>query len=121
MNLPYGLSEAVPESASVAWGARLIINMDGHVDLPPDRQGLAGDGDRLDLIKRMESACSMRELFERIRGFILDGTIDTRTAGQVTLIEDLGVKIVADTKASAGYLYVAAWRYDEGCGDMEAV
>jgi len=112
LTLPFGLSEAVPADVDVAWGARFIINMNGHVDLPPDRQGCAGDGDRDDLLDRMAHACPPAELFALIRDRILDGTINTTSMLDTVLVDDLGIKIVANPMGSGGYLYVAAFRTD---------
>jgi hypothetical protein len=110
MNLPFGLSEAIPENATEAWGARFIVTQDGHVDLPPDRQGLAGDGDTKALLDDMQSALPFGDLRSRIAGMLTTGILNTRVAGRVLIFTDENITIVADTKASAGYLYVAAFR-----------
>ncbi len=109
LTLPYGLSEAVPPGACIAWGARFIINADGYVDLPPDRQGVAGDFGRDDLFREMQLACPMGDLMALIRRAILDGVIDTRIAERHLLVDNGVIRFEADTKASAGYLYVAAF------------
>lgn len=112
LTLPFGLSEAIPADADVAWGARFIISQDGWVDLPPDRQGCAGDGNRSDLLDRLAHVCPPKELFALIRDRLLDGTINTTSMLDTVLVDDLGVKIVANPKGSGGYLYVAAFRTD---------
>lgn len=110
--LAFGLNEAVPADADVAWGARLIITMDGHVDLPPDRQSVAGtEGTPRDVfLDQLQSAFAKAALFTKVREMIFAREIDTRVAGQVTIFEGGGFKVVGDTKASAGYLYVAAFQ-----------
>jgi hypothetical protein len=109
LKLPFGLSEAVPAGADIAWGARFIINMDGHVDLPPDRQGFAGDGDRGNLIDKMQEACPLNDLMSLISELILEGSINTRVTESHLLVNTGVICIVGDTKASAGYFYVAAF------------
>jgi len=110
MNLPYGLSEAVPPTADVAWGARFIVGQDGHVDLPPDRQGTAGDGDRKGLLDAMQAALPFGDLRTLISGMLTSGILDTRSEGRRLIFTNEDITIVGDTKASAGYLYVAAYR-----------
>jgi len=113
--IPFGLSEAVPEGVKAAWGARFIVTQDGHVDLPPDRQGFSGDqADRDDLLNDMIAVCPLSNLKERIRGMLTTGIVDTRVAGQVLIYTDEHIRIVGDSKASAGYFYVAAFRPDMG-------
>jgi len=113
--LTYGLSEAIPEGAKAAWGARFIVTQDGHVDLPPDRQGLSGDADeRIALLEAMQAASPLTDLMGRIRGMLTTGILNTRVAGRVLIYTDENIRIVGDTKASAGYLYVAAFRTDVG-------
>jgi hypothetical protein len=109
LTLPYGLSEAVPENADVAWGARFIVTQDGHVDLPPDRQGTAGGGDRTALLDAMQGVMPFGRLRQEIADRLCSGEINTREQAQHVLADDDGILIVADTKASAGYLYVAAF------------
>ena len=111
MTLPYGLHEAVPTGAKAAWGARFIISMSGHVDLPPDRQGFMGDqADRETLNEAMNAACGLQDLMRSIKDAIKDGRIMLTVANRVTLFSDETITVVADSKASSGYLYVAAFR-----------
>lgn len=109
ITLPYGLTEAVPETATAAWGARLIVTQDGHVDMPPDRQAFKGT-DLGDLGRDMEAAIPLDRLLSRISIMLIDREINTREHKRVVLYRDPDITIVGDTKASAGYLYVAAFR-----------
>jgi hypothetical protein len=114
LTLPYGLSEAVPADAKAAWGARFIVTQDGHVDLPHDRQGFTGDeNDRLYLMGRMEAEIPMNGLRELIKDLLIQGRLNTRVDREVVLDDANGIRVVANTKASAGYLYVAAFEVPE--------
>lgn len=111
LTLPYGYREAVPHDAKVAWGARFIVTQDGHVDLPPDRQGLAGDPDlKGALLDQMQAVMPFGRLRDEIASRLRSGEINTRERAQHVLADEGGIRIVADTKASAGYLYLAAFR-----------
>lgn len=108
--LAWGLDEAVPTEARAAWGARLIVTQDGTVDFLPDRTSLAGPlQDRHDLLARMEPEFSAERLMSRIGELLGEGILNTRAAGQCTVYDSATLAVVADTKASAGYCYVAAW------------
>ena len=41
MSLTFGYNAGLPDG-TVAWGARLIVTQDGHVDFVHDRQGTIG-------------------------------------------------------------------------------
>ena len=107
--LTYGLSEAVPEGAKAAWGARFIVTQDGHVDLPPDRQGFSGDEEaRASLMQRMNDDIPLGGLMALIAEDLRSGRLNTRSDDEVVLDgTNPGLMVVGNTKASAGYLYVA--------------
>lgn len=108
--LGFGLRDAVPPEATAAWGARLIINMNGYVDWVHDRTDAVGDdGPRTALLDLLWDKVPGRALSEIIRGKILAGEIHTATPGDIVLFEDDDLKVVGNTHASCGYLYVAAW------------
>jgi len=109
--LAFGLSEALPEGAVCAWGARFIVTQDGQVDLPPDRQDiLAPDPEaKQAFLDDLNGSMSLTQLFQHIEAMLVNGEIDTRREGQVVL--HFGdIIVIGDTKASAGYLYVVAFR-----------
>lgn len=108
--LPYGLADEVPIDARAAWGARLIINMDGHVDLVPDRQGGIGEpDDRSELLAELNARFPHADMVNRIRDGLRRYEFTTRTDERVTLFEDDTIMFVANPNGSCGYLYVAAW------------
>ena len=113
----------VPDDAIVAWGARLIVKQTG-VDLVPDRQGgwsLADDeGQRRRFLELLNDRVPNRNLKAAISVALLSGKLKTRIdestgwqlLGEETklvLFDDGELTVVADTRASHGYCYVAAW------------
>lgn len=109
-SLAYGLADAVPETAPAAWGARLIINMDGYVDFPPGRMDVVGDPHAIkSLLDLLGERFPPSALSERIREGLDRREFTTRTSETVTLYADADVTVVANPRGSAGYLYVAAF------------
>lgn len=106
MNLTFGLSRAVPDGVTTAWGARLIAPN----DLVWDRQDLDaidddaktalvwwlnGDPHGTGAIKRMLEALASTRLAE---------------SDEVsTIFEDEHGIIVGSTNGASGYVYVAGW------------
>lgn len=112
-NLGFGLGREVPDTARAAWGARLIISMDGWVDYLANRTDAVGSEDaKLALFDKLNSTFPIDTLRKVVRSKILAGEIDNRNR-TVVLFDDDGLKIVANTNASYGYLYVAAWETDD--------
>jgi hypothetical protein len=103
--LGWGLNAAVPDTAAAAWGARLIF----PDDLLHDRQDITGEGEeRTALVTWLNGGALRSALTEARRladGYELTGSEER----QVTLLDDEHGTIVANPRASHGYLYVAAW------------
>ena len=102
-------------STALTWNGRFIITMDGHVDLPPDRQGVDGPEDaqqRLAFLDALNDVMPNRTLFDIIRSKIRAGEIHTREAADVVLFDGTheGERwlIKGNSNASAGYFYVEA-------------
>lgn len=107
-NLPYGLNQAVPAESRTAWGARLIVNQNGHVDLVHDRQGAAGE-DRAALLALMITQLPLGTLLDRITDLLRSGEMDTRVDRDFLIFQDDQIEAHANTNASAGYCYVAVF------------
>lgn len=104
--LGYGWNSALPDDVVSAWGARLIINMNGLVDFVPGRSDYFGEASFLDTLQARFPKAAMER---RIREGLESREFDTRSDTDVTLFEDDDIKIVANPNGSAGYLYVSAW------------
>ena len=109
--LTFGLGRVVPDGVA-AWGARFIVTQDGHVDLPWDRHDLfVPDGeDRQAFLDWLQATLPMSTLRQVISSKLKSREIGTREAQVHTLFNDNNLMVQADTNASAGYLYLAAWR-----------
>jgi hypothetical protein len=105
--LSFGWNSALPDNVESAWGARLIINMDGLVDFVPGRSDHFGDDNFLDLLQDRFPKQAMET---RIRDGLFSGEFTTRTDIDVVLYDDDDIAVVANPNGSAGYLYVSAWR-----------
>jgi hypothetical protein len=101
MQLAFGLSHAVPEEVTTAWGARLIEPN----DLLHDRQDLQSDNDeaKAKLIAWLNGG-GIAGARTALRDLRLPQSRDVATVYE----DDQGV-IVASTNASHGYVYVAGW------------
>jgi len=100
--IQWGLSSLVPEDAPAAWGARAILQ-NGFVDLIPDRQGM-GFSD--DLAKHSLA------VWLGTQGLAWLGRIAKQMRGDESKLyehDDEGFHIRANTNASHGYVYIAAW------------
>ena len=99
----------------LVWKGRLIINMNGAVDLPPDRQEIEGPSDtnaRRKFIDLFNDAVPQGVLFGLIKEKIRSGEIHTRERNDVVLFdaEHEGTRwlITGNSNASYGYFYAEA-------------
>ena len=102
MKLQFGLSAAIPEEVSTAWGARLIE----PADLVHDRQDIRGD-DADELLAWLNGSAGNGALHaarEHLRVARLPQSADVHT-----LFEDARGIVVGSTNRSYGYVYVAGW------------
>jgi len=111
LTLDYGYNRGIPDSAKAAWGARLIVNQDGMVDLVPDRQGFADGSDpatKRRLMEYMNSKVQRRPL-GALADMLLSGEVDTRSEDEHVVFDDGTVRLVGSAQASAGYFYIVAY------------
>jgi hypothetical protein len=107
--LQWGLAGAVPADATSAWGCRAIVTQDGYVDVVPDRIGQQGT---TLIYHLLDTQFPMPELTGSLRRLLSSGQMSTRRRKQLELYKSAALTVVADTLASAGYCYVAAWTTD---------
>lgn len=113
LRLPFGLSEAIPEGVTAAWGARLIVTQDGDVDLPSDRQGAAGEG-RQEFLALLDAEVPLPTLLDAVSKLLREGSMQTRLAEDFRIVRNSAVEVHADTNGSAGYCYLAAFPTQPG-------
>jgi hypothetical protein len=110
-SLEYGLAGVVPADATGAWGCRAIVTQDGQVDLAADRIDRKGDPV---ILERLKEQFPLPTLIDTLAGLLRSGRMNTRVAEQFTLYRSDDLHVVADTAASSGYCYVAAWTASRG-------
>src|SRR5262245_61745068 len=124
MTLRFGLSRAIPDDAKAAWGARLIVRQDGDVDFVYDRQDSTGDETTITELHAWLNGGAMNEAKRRASDLLREwpkaSGMSTRTERQFTLYEDGRGRIIGDTLASAGYLYVVAFLRRRSVYDVPA-
>jgi hypothetical protein len=122
--LSFGYNQGLPTGVAAAWGARLIATQDGGLDFLGNRQsfydGPDGDQSKGDAVGQWINGTTeettnaldgapFKIALETARDLLKSGRMSTREAQEFRLYEDETGVIVANTNASAGYLYVAAW------------
>lgn len=111
--LTFGYNYGLVPGTKAAWGARWIVTQDGGVDQVFDRQDGFGEKDRfLALLAWLNDGAgtAARQTASRM---LSEGVISTRQAWPVILYQDRQGAVIANTHGSAGYMYVAAYRYDD--------
>ena len=111
--LGFGYNRGLPDGITRAWGARMIVDQRGHTDLLGNRTSWLGEPDETQALQDWLNGSAGNGALAKAREAASDKLrsyeILTRTASEVTLYEDETGKIVGNTNASAGYLYIAAW------------
>ena len=108
--LEFGLKFSIPEDAPAGWGARTIQH--GEVlDYVPDRQdAFAKDEASGKVFMEVINRTGMRDAINAsYRKLYLEGKLRGSQEGVEVLFEDEAIKVVADTRGSYGYVYLAAW------------
>jgi hypothetical protein len=108
--LAWGLGRAVPDKATSAWGARIIVDQQGHVDILPDRvdrQGTTAVFDRLEA--QFPQATLRKVLASKLKAYEIVTTRPRFTVLYENFTEGDDLHVVGDTNGSGGYFYLAAW------------
>jgi len=107
LELTWGLANSVPEGVAAAWGARTILH-NGTVDIVFDRTSFEGtkEGKKKLSMALGDADARMRD---KVRELCESWDMSSSKQGEHILYEDDDIKIVGDTRASCGYLYMAAW------------
>jgi hypothetical protein len=106
LSLSSGQPQVLPDTATAAWGARMIVTQTGDVDFLPDRADRAGDPDGWPVL---EERCSLRVVKSIIADLLRSGLMQTRQGADIILYQDELVTVHANTNGSYGYCYVTAW------------
>lgn len=122
VRLAFGCRTVLPDDATVAWGARWIINQQGLVDQLPDRQDCDGPtGERRKLLDYLDQHVG-RQPRDVLCKLLSSGRLSTRSDDVVTLFDDGVVKVAGSPQGSAGYFYVSAfWSPPAPTGEREVI
>jgi hypothetical protein len=107
LSLRFGQPQILPDTATAAWGARMIVTQTGDVDFLGDRSDASGDTDALFLL--LDMRCSLPLLRDTIGDLLRRGWMQTRQGEDFIVHQDDQLTIHANTNGSAGYCYVTAW------------
>lgn len=110
--LTFGYNAGLPAGTATAWGCRAIIDPDGHVDVPHDRQEAVGP--RTDALLDHLNYHVRGAWRDRATELLRNGVMTLANPAEFVLYEDGLVMIKGNTKGSHGYLYVCAYLLNEG-------
>lgn len=115
--LTFGYKAGIRDGVKTAWGARAIINqLDGSVDLLPDRQSAFGTDEAITALLAKLNGGINTAWIKRVGELLGTREMHTRVAQEFTLYADEEVTVLGNTNASAGYLYVVAYPTVEAVG-----
>jgi len=107
--LEWGLS-AHPEDAPAYWGARAILKFGPHnpIDLLPNRQ--SGGGPQYKVLTQLLNEGGGLKICQARTYALLNNFIMSIRENQTFILLDTPLlRVVANTRASHGYLYMSAW------------
>lgn len=103
--LKWGLSEAVPTTATAAWGARMIYPN----DLVNDRQHAVGEKPDIERLLAWLNHGALRDARIQLYEDDKAGKLSPSNTDTFTVYEDHEGIVVASPRGSYGHVYVAAW------------
>jgi hypothetical protein len=111
LKLDFGYNRGIPTDAKAAWGARLIINQDGMVDIVPDRLGFADDSEpeAKEKLRGHLNGVVGKAPFDQLRTWLIDRTVSTRDDVEHVLFDDGTARVIGSAQSSAGYFYIVAF------------
>jgi hypothetical protein len=105
----YGYTPAVTGEHRAYWGARAIWQGGRTWDIVPNRQGFrATDKAALDTLLARLNGGILKAAEARLGALGNTWEVSPREAREVVLHEDARVRVVANTNASHGYVYLTA-------------
>jgi len=100
--IAYGIQP--PQDVPAAWGCRAIQQYT-FLDIVPDRQDMCGDKNMMEALQALINLDDVRAAYKKA---YCEGKLAAHEAGEVVLIDNEHIKVVADTKGSHGYVYLGA-------------
>lgn len=116
LSLRWGWDAAIPDGCKAAWGARLIVTQDGHVDRVPDRVGPAKGNDPVaeeHLFLHLDRVVK-KQPFEQLKRMLEQGIVRTSadafgSGAMHTVYADRTVVARGTTNGSGGYFYLTIY------------
>lgn len=105
----FGLWSELKDETKVAWGARGIVKK-GNVSLLPDRQSWKGNDDEQQEFSKLLNSGPLSKAIEKAEELLSTHDMRSDKRKLFVLYEDDRVRIVGNTNASCGYLYLLAER-----------
>jgi hypothetical protein len=104
--LGWGAAHLLPDNATAAWGARLIITQTGDVDIVHDRQHAVGNDDDIDdLLNWLNNVPWRQSLSDMLKSH----QVSTREGAEVTVYQDPYIVVRGNSNGSHGYFYICAY------------
>jgi cytoskeleton bundling-enhancing protein CbeA-like protein len=100
LKLEWGLQP--PEGVMACWGARAIFSR-GTIDLLPDRQGVAGQQEDIKPLVSWLNSKGLPAMRKAVKALGADEHKEVK-------VRSGGFTLVANPRASYGYLYMGAWK-----------
>jgi hypothetical protein len=107
--LAFGYNQGLADDVTAAWGCRMIVDQDGYTDYLANRSDVFGTDAEKEALFAFLNGGAMKAARENASELLKSYTMKTREREEFVLYEDDAGKIVGNTNASAGYLYVAAF------------
>lgn len=112
--MQFGLWSELKDETKVAWGARGIVK-NRTVSLLHDRQSWKGEEDERQEFSKVLNSGALPKAIEKAEELLSTGKMRNDKRKLFTLYEDNECRVVGNTNASYGYLYMLAERKEAKC------
>lgn len=111
--LEFGYNPGLPPQAPAAWGARAILERGAgggrQAGLLPDRQSMVGPEELRIQLRDALNGGALAAMQRQIARLYRKGEIRDSEAREVVLYDDPEIRIIGNTNASHGYIYLVAY------------
>jgi len=111
LKLGFGYNAGLPDSATFAFGARLIVSQDGYVDFVHDRTSIVSKLDpteHLATLDRLNEEYRLDKLLADVKSALTAGALDTRGDDEIA-VRCGSFTMKANCQSSAGYCYIVVY------------
>lgn len=104
----FGYWKAYPETPKAGWGARAILK-NGTIDIPYDRQSTKGEQPARRELGRLLNGGILKKVEKKIADLHYEYKLRSDVDEEHILFDSDKVRVVGNTNASYGYLYLLAY------------